>query len=444
MNLRQAAIGISLSNEWHGEADTRLYGRLLLLARIVWLGLVVLTLGVWLASLPDYFTELQTVCRLAACSFEQLSSDKVVSLQHLGVSVGDYATFIVVLTVLLALVFFGIGCLIFWRKSDDWMALLFAFGLVLGGMTSVILTVGTSHSVWQLPILFVGELLVLSFFLAFTLFPNGRFVPSWTRWLFVFVCILSVAIGIFVYFMNPFTAPLWIGIPLVVLACFLYASLVIAQIYRYRYISSFVQRQQTKWVVYGLTAFVVVFVAGFFPTLIFPRSLYPLVYTSVLTFTTSLVPLTIGMAILRFRLWDIDVIINRTLVYGSLTALLALLYFSLVIGLESLMRLFTGQVSQSPIILVASTLAIAALFGPLRSRIQRIIDRRFYRSKYDAAKTLEAFSAKLRNEVDLERLQEDLLAVVQETMQPAHVSLWLRKSGQDGKGNIEKRNVNDV
>jgi hypothetical protein len=343
----------------HHEADTRLHRRRLLLARIVWFVLVVLTLSVWIASLPDYVTELQTVCRLSACSYGQLSLDTVVALQHFGFSVGSYATFMFALTLLLASVFFGVGGLIFWRKSDDWMALLFAFGLVMGGMTSVILTVGTSYSAWRLPILLVGELLVLSFFLAFTLFPDGRFVPRWTRWLFLVISILSVALGIFVFFMNPFTAPLWIRIPLVLLICSLYASLVIAQIYRYRYVSNIVQRQQTKWVVSGLTAIVVVFVGGFFPTLLVPRSLYPLGYQTVLTLTTSLVPLTLGIAILRYRFWDIDVIINRTLVYGTLTVILTGVYVGLVIGLQALLR---GLISQdNSVAIVISTLAIAAL-----------------------------------------------------------------------------------
>jgi hypothetical protein len=126
-------------------------------------------------------------------------------------------------------------------------------------------------------------------------------------------------------------------------------------------------------------------------------------------------------------LWEIDVIIRRTLLYSTLTVILALLYLGLVISLGSLVRLLTGQAGQSPVSIVASTLVIAALFQPLRRRIQAIIDLRFYRRKYDAAKTVEAFSATLRNELDLNQLHEHLITVVQDTMQPSHVSLWLRE-----------------
>jgi hypothetical protein len=140
----------------------------------------------------------------------------------------------------------------------------------------------------------------------------------------------------------------------------------------------------------------------------------------------TLLPIAVGIAILKYHLYDIDLIINRTLVYGFLTTILAGLYFGGVTATEAIFRSLTGQEQQPQLAIVISTLVIAALFNPLRRRIQSFIDRRFYRRKYDAAKTLEAFSAKLRDETDLDALRDDLVGVVRETMQPAHVSLWLR------------------
>jgi hypothetical protein len=139
-----------------------------------------------------------------------------------------------------------------------------------------------------------------------------------------------------------------------------------------------------------------------------------------------LIPLSLGVAVLRARLFDIDVVINRTLVYGSLTVMLALVYLGGVATTQAIFRALTGQEQQPQLAIVISTLVIAALFNPLRRRIQGFIDRRFYRSKYDARKTLAAFSAKLREETDIEALNDELVGVVRETMQPAHVSLWLR------------------
>jgi hypothetical protein len=136
------------------------------------------------------------------------------------------------------------------------------------------------------------------------------------------------------------------------------------------------------------------------------------------------IPVSMGIAITRYRLYEIDLIINRTLVYGALTAILVLFYFGSVTALQSLFSLLTGQ--GNTLAIVASTLAIAALFNPLRRRIQGVIDRRFYRRKYDARKTLEAFGSRLREQTDLEKLCEDLTEVVDETMQPSHISLWLR------------------
>ncbi len=162
------------------------------------------------------------------------------------------------------------------------------------------------------------------------------------------------------------------------------------------------------------------------PILTFPITEYLPGIVGNLAFGWMLVglPTAIGIAVLRYRLYDIDVLINRTLVYGALTATLVLVYFGSVVTLQYAFRALTGGDSQ--VVIVISTLAIAALFGPLRSRVQAFVDRRFYRQKYDAAKTLDSFSARLRDETDLDVLGGDLVAVVRETVQPAHASLWLR------------------
>ncbi|HEV2125840.1 MAG TPA: hypothetical protein VGW38_24045, partial [Chloroflexota bacterium] len=181
------------------------------------------------------------------------------------------------------------------------------------------------------------------------------------------------------------------------------------------------QRQQIKWLAYGGAVVVSgVFVGG----LAIPWS----VPVSIVIMSLSVLglPVFTGIAILRHHLYDIDLVINRTLVYASLTASLALVYFGGVTATQAIVQGVTGQEELPQLVIVASTLVIAALFNPLRRRVQGFVDRRFYRRKYDAAKTLGTFSAKLRNETDLEALNGELVGVVRETMQPAHVSLWLK------------------
>ena len=211
--------------------------------------------------------------------------------------------------------------------------------------------------------------------------------------------------------------------------CFLASA--VSLVLRYRR-SRGEEREQIKWLAFAALVLGLGFASFVIPGILVPEatgganSLWENLLEDGVTLSFVGVPVAVGIAILRYRLYDIDVVINRTLVYGALTATLALTYFSGVATVQAIFRALTGEEHQPQLAIVISTLVIAALFNPLRRRIQAFIDRRFYRRKYDAVKTLEAFSAKLRAETDLDRLGDELVGVVSETMQPAHVSLWLR------------------
>ncbi len=274
-----------------------------------------------------------------------------------------------------------------------------------------------------------GQLLALlafaSVILFLYLFPDGRFVPRWA-FLPALVWIANDAVSILFPNLHELR---WVKLASF-LAFFVPAVCAVgSQIYRYRRTTDPVRRQQTKWVVFGIAVglggfLVVVALQSVFLAFDDPDLLWYLFLAGMYRLLFLAIPLSIGFAILRSGLWGIDVVINRALVYGSLTASLAVVYLGSVMLLQGLLRALTGQESQLAI--VASTLAIAALFNPLRRRVQAFVDRRFYRRKYDAAKTLSAFNARLRDETELDTLSGDVVGVVNETMQPAHVSMWLR------------------
>ncbi len=418
-------------------AHMRLSGSRLILGRIAWIAVVTLIVALFLAMLPAYYSLLQTICIGATCAPTQPTPDSAQAIQKLGFSLGTYATFTLALTLASVFLCIVVSAVIFWRKSDDWMALLVALGVVALSTLYVTFALQGSHSAWQVLAIVLNVFCNGVFFLVCSLFPNGRFVPRWTCWLLPCWVVAGIVFLFFrdVSFMYLVYNLVWLGEVIL---------LVIALFYRYRYASSTLQRQQTKWVIYGGSVAGIIVVGLTVPLYLFPSlgqagSFYQLVIAPAYLLVVLIIPLSLGLAILRYRLYDIDLLINRTLVYSTLTVLLALIYVGLVIGLQSLVRLFTGQAGQSPVVIVASTLAIAALFQPLRHRIQAIIDRRFYRRRYDAAKTVEAFSATLRNEVDLNQLSEHLIAVVQDTMQPSHVSLWLRKSTSKASPSLKTR-----
>src|SRR5918998_5919270 len=418
--------------------------RWLLLARITWVAVAITALVIALFSIPSSFEQYRSVCTAApeVCTERaawQPTPEGVRALRDVGLSLDAYALLNVAIDKIGDLVWFAVGALIFLRRSDDRMALLTSLFLIAFGTLTVDTTDAdtliSSQPAWWLPVRgveIVGEVCVVLFFL---LFPNGRFVPRWTRWVAVAWLAFSVPVIAFpeLFSGSPALESVYY---LVFLGWVLIATWLL--VYRYRRVFSSAQRQQTKWVVFGT----VLGVAGTFPSQL-PLDLslvggdtpfVLLVLNMGFTLSFLLVPLSISVAVLRSHLFDIDILINRTLVYGLLTAMLALVYFGSIVVLQRLFVGLTGE--QSTLAVVACTLVIAALFNPLRRRIQGFIDRRFYRRKYDAAKTLEAFSAKLRDETDLDALSGDLVAVVRETMQPAHISLWLRpdtfrKSQQD-------------
>jgi hypothetical protein len=323
------------------------------------------------------------------------------------------------------------------------------YGVARSGSVPYPVAIGAigNQWLWILTVGLIGIYLLL-------LFPDGK-LPS-RRWrplaIFSAVVILlsSVAEGLSPgplenqgMVRNPFgveTLPWLVDASYVLLPllplCILASA--ISMVLRYRRSGGEV-RQQIKWVAFVAsfsgTTYLIAMLSqlavlaeseGGLP--LFPWWAEVLFSVAVLGFAG--VPVAIGFAVMRYRLYDIDIIINRTLVYGSLTAMLVAIYFGGVAMMQALFRAFTGQEEQPQLAVVVSTLAIAALFNPLRKRIQSFIDRRFYRRKYDARKTVEAFSARLRDEMDLETLNRDLAGVIEETLQPAHVSLWLRSDGK--------------
>ena len=361
-----------------------------------------------------------------------------------------------VLSFLPFLAFPLVGALIASRRPRNWVGwilladgLLWTFGSVLdsyriyelarpGSLPFQVAVHALSQWLWVPAVGLFAVYLIL-------LFPDGR-LPS-RRWrpLAWFsgavMVLLSAGIG------KPFGLEQypWVSdafpVVLALLPLCILASAV-SLVLRYRRAGTEV-REQIKWVAFAALFVGVQFVIDIGASLLLvpmtasgrePAWLALLDQVGFIMFAG--VPIAVGIAVLKYRLYDIDVIINRALVYGSLTATLVALYFGAIVALQRVFVFLTGQ--KSTLAVVASTLLIAALFNPLRRLIQSFIDRRFYRRKYDARQTLEAFSSKVRNETDLKALSDDLVGVVRETVQPAHVSLWLRSDhGSRKRGRIE-------
>lgn len=391
MNHLLGLMPVPTSQEQRSEEARRLSGIWLVLARVGWLVIALLTLSILIIGLPAYFTHLQTACgSVAACTIHgALAPEGMRTLQAFGISAGTYAAFLVVLTGATSLVWTAVGWLIFWRKSEEVMALFVALLLVTYADVNTSATLAFTSPAWLVPAKLVRVIAGLSISLSFYLFPNGRFVPRWTRWFALLAVVYELLIEL-----SPAGSPIYSSWLSVFIAAILVGSMLFAQLYRYRKVSTPIERQQTKWAVFGmLVAMVGVLVLVVLylsvPAFQSPGSVYE-VSTSVFLVVMLSIPVSIGIAILRSRLWDIDLIINRTLVYGVLTVSVVALYVLIVVGLGTLVRERNDFVLS-----LLATGFIAVLFQPLRERVQQASNRLMFGERDDPYRALARLGRRL-------------------------------------------------
>ncbi len=394
-------------------------------SRAAWLmlaGFLIYTLLILLGHLVGFplgYAYLHTVCP-SGCS---LTPGNVHALEHLGLSIAFYANLYTVIQVLYILVCVGIALLIVFKKPGQWVPLgMSAFLVGLSAYEGIDYpALATAYPILNAPTqLLIGLGMGLLGMYALLTFPNGQFG---SRWVLGFYLVNGLAVVLFAFL----TTPVFVLLN-TVFSLLSFPMIVGILIYRSRRLLNPKERAATKWIIVSLSLFILIILLVFLlvPALA-PADSFALLIVNLAGFFGCGINIAgFLMAVLYANAFDIDVFVRRTLVYTLLTATLAIVYVGLVLGSQFVFAAFSSQAAQSPLILVGSTLIIYALFQPLRHRIQQSIDRRFYRNRYDAAKTIAAFSANLRQEVDLDQLREQLLAVVQETMQPASLSLWIR------------------
>ena len=423
LNLPPTSIETTVEAPPRSEVDTRLRGRWLVLARALWFVIAVLTLGLLIASMPSYFAVLHVVCKgsFAVCRNNgQLTPGDVRAFQALGLSLDFYATYELVIYIVFTVGYAAIGAVIFWRKSDDRMALFASLTLIMfpAGFNSSELA--TLPSAWSLPAQFLVFLGNISLFLFFYLFPTGRFVPRWTRWLGVAVTVFWAVFSFFPAL--SFNSSILFTVLLIGFVC----SALVAQIYRYRRVSNTVQQQQTKWVVFGISmglgsVLVLEIFSTFFPSLV-QGTFANLIFGTAFYLALFFIPLSIGVAILRSRLFDIDLIINRTLVYGILTVIIVGFYV-LVVG--SLGALF-GTSGNLLISLVATGL-VAVLFQPLRAFLQRGVNRLLYGQRDEPYAVITRLSQRLEVTLAPDAVLSTIVETVALALKLPYVAILLKQ-----------------
>ena len=383
------------------------------------------------ASIPLYYQRVtsQTIEPVVYSGAVQLSNEIVAqSAVDGGVSLGQYAVLHIIFNAAAAFIPLVVAGLIVWRARWNWFAWFTAFIIVFLGQASISEQTLVSQFI-SLAALGANDIFWFIVLLYIFLFPDGKVVPRRAGWLVgsLFVYHFFIQAGTVIDYAAPDLAirlglPNW-GQSVFIIPVMLNFILVLAcQIYRYRRVSTAVERQQSKWFLFGFALIVALVAFGLFINV---TGRGGLLIEEVMVLLWLPLSISLAIAILRYRLFDINVIIRKTLVYAVLSGLLVLVYFGSVLLLQSMFVAVSGQ--QSPIAIVISTLIIAALFSSLRRRVQVVIDRRFFRQKYDAQQVLSEFAVTARDETDMGVLTAELVHVVQETMQPQQVGLWLKK-----------------
>jgi hypothetical protein len=374
-------------------------GRMLLLAHLGWWIITGLVVLMTLLAIPLNLASLRAVCTQDNCSGQQLTSTEIQGLPTLNLPVDDYIVYAVTVNLLPPVVYLAVALILFLRKPNDGMAYFTSLTLVLfGGVTypDFVQQLAVSSPGWTIPYLvmqYLGSLFLVTFFYTF---PTRKFVPDWMRFLLLFWVIEQVFDAVSGPPLNLRLAPEWLanGGFMLILVSSLYA-----QIHRYRRVSSSIQRQQTKWVVFGIVIALSTLLLS--ALIVFSGFLQPshiltgLILNTLITLAITFIPISIGIAILRSRLYDIDLLINRTLVYGAVTAILAGIFAASSSLIEKVLLAVTGQ--QSDVATVLSTLLVVACFEPLKARVARFVDARF---KYPN-RAFGAFGEKLREFVEL-------------------------------------------
>jgi signal transduction histidine kinase len=419
-----APLPAPITADMPSETSGGLHGRWLLLARGGWIILVVLTLGLFFVSLPVYIAQLQILCTGTACAEQQLYPDQAEALQGIGLSLDAYVAYMVALTLASVALCLVVSTLIVWRRSHDRMAMLVALMLVTLGPIETMSTRLTIPSPWQGPMACFFFLALGLLVLVFSLFPDGRFVPSFTRWTLVVFLIGQVPS---IFFPNaPVTQNTQVSLLGWLVSLSEFAILALVQCYRYRRVSNPLQRQQTKWVVFGLVVPTTVYVVGSVLSLVFLAlgvydPLYQPAFIAVVTCTQLLIPLSFGFAMLRYRLWDIDTLINRTLVYGILTASVVALY-ALVIG--SLGILLQAQGNGLTALLAAGLVAV--LFQPLRERLQRGVNHLLYGKRDEPYAVLSHLGSLLEATLSPEAVLPAIVETVAQALKLPYAAITLK------------------